>query len=353
MRDGYRPIGPAPIREHHRCPDADPLPWRCHRWQRAICLGQERGGDHDLEPDRGHHLDEYGPAAGGPGGQPTHFIYYAFTHLAIQRVNGITERVRALPVGHAREHERVARGRRGCGSASHPEQLLPGAGRRTRRAPRRVPGGDTRQQAQGARHRLRRGRGQPHHRAPHQRRPARDGDHSPALVAGDWEPTRLRSCPSPGPHGSAGSGRWPSTPTTPSILGTRPRSTPRPMSRSTTRSSPWEVEQRRADAGAEQDGALLLGRRHRPHAGGPATGYRSRLDISDSARLFAAVETSIADTAGTVWNAKLQYMWWRPVTAIQRTDDNDATVGDATWLPFITTPPYPDWPSGLCGWLAP
>jgi len=75
------------------------------------------------------------------------------------------------------------------------------------------------------------------------------------------------------------------------------------------------------------------------------------LDISDSARLFAAVETSIADTAGTVWNAKLQYMWWRPVTAIQMgdTDGNDATEGDASWLPRITTPPYPDWPSGLCG----
>ena len=75
------------------------------------------------------------------------------------------------------------------------------------------------------------------------------------------------------------------------------------------------------------------------------------LDISDSARLFAAVETSIADTAGTVWNAKLQYMWWRPVTAIQMgdTDGNDATEGDPTWLPRITTPPYPDWPSGLCG----
>jgi len=76
-----------------------------------------------------------------------------------------------------------------------------------------------------------------------------------------------------------------------------------------------------------------------------------RLDISDSARLFAAVETSIADTAGTIWNAKLQYMWWRPVTAIQMgaMDGNDLTVGDATWMPRITTPPYPDWPSGLCG----
>jgi len=76
-----------------------------------------------------------------------------------------------------------------------------------------------------------------------------------------------------------------------------------------------------------------------------------RLNISDSARLCAAVETSIADSAGTIWNAKLQYMWWRPVTAIQMgaTDGNDLTEGDETWLPRITNPPYPDWPSGLCG----
>ncbi len=75
------------------------------------------------------------------------------------------------------------------------------------------------------------------------------------------------------------------------------------------------------------------------------------LNISDSARLFAAVETTIADSAGTIWNAKLQYMWWRPVTAIQMaaTDGNPLTVGDPSWMPFINTPPYPDWPSGLLG----
>ena len=33
---------------------------------------------------------------------------------------------------------------------------------------------------------------------------------------------------------------------------------------------------------------------------------RHGLDIDDSARMFAAVDTSIADGAGTVWNAKLQ-----------------------------------------------
>ncbi len=31
------------------------------------------------------------------------------------------------------------------------------------------------------------------------------------------------------------------------------------------------------------------------------------------------------------------------------TDGNDLTAGDPTWMPFITTPPYPDWPSGLLG----
>jgi hypothetical protein len=77
------------------------------------------------------------------------------------------------------------------------------------------------------------------------------------------------------------------------------------------------------------------------------------LDIDDSARMFVAAETAIADGAIAIWNAKLQYMWWRPVTAIRDAaiDGNPDTVGlpmGATWSPLITTPPYPDWPSGLC-----
>lgn len=77
---------------------------------------------------------------------------------------------------------------------------------------------------------------------------------------------------------------------------------------------------------------------------------RRKLNIVDSARMFAAVDTSIADGAITVWHGKLQYMWWRPITAIRNaaTDGNDLTVGSETWTPFIATPPYPDWPSGLC-----
>jgi hypothetical protein len=74
------------------------------------------------------------------------------------------------------------------------------------------------------------------------------------------------------------------------------------------------------------------------------------LDISDSARLFAATNTAIADALGTVWNDKLRTMWWRPVSAIRETfDDGDAlTIADPLWTPLVNTPPYPDWPSGLC-----
>jgi hypothetical protein len=78
---------------------------------------------------------------------------------------------------------------------------------------------------------------------------------------------------------------------------------------------------------------------------------RRGLDISDSARLFAAVGLSLADTAFAVWDAKFHYGWWRPITAIREadTDGNPHTAGVPGWTPLIVTPPYPDWPSGLCG----
>jgi hypothetical protein len=74
------------------------------------------------------------------------------------------------------------------------------------------------------------------------------------------------------------------------------------------------------------------------------------MDISDSARLFAATNTTIADAIGTAWNAKLKYMWWRPITAIREDHDDldPLTEADPTWNSLLTTPPYPEWPSGLC-----
>lgn len=77
---------------------------------------------------------------------------------------------------------------------------------------------------------------------------------------------------------------------------------------------------------------------------------RRGLDISDTARLFAVVDMSIADATATVWYAKLKYLWWRPITAIRLADDDGdpLTAGVPGWTPLIITPPYPDWPSGLC-----
>jgi hypothetical protein len=75
------------------------------------------------------------------------------------------------------------------------------------------------------------------------------------------------------------------------------------------------------------------------------------LDIVDSARLFAAVNTSIADALICVWHAKLLYGFWRPITAINLadTDGNPDTTVNTTWVPLLTTPPYPDYVSGYSG----
>jgi hypothetical protein len=76
---------------------------------------------------------------------------------------------------------------------------------------------------------------------------------------------------------------------------------------------------------------------------------RHQLDISDSARLFAAVSMSAADGAITAWDAKLEFGYWRPITAIQLadTDGNPDTLADPDWLPLLATPPYPEYTSGL------
>jgi hypothetical protein len=74
-------------------------------------------------------------------------------------------------------------------------------------------------------------------------------------------------------------------------------------------------------------------------------------NLSENARLFALLNVSIADAGISVWNAKKNYNFWRPITAIQLadTDGNVGTIADTSWTPLLTTPPYPDYPSGLCG----
>ena len=70
-------------------------------------------------------------------------------------------------------------------------------------------------------------------------------------------------------------------------------------------------------------------------------------DLPTTARLFAAMNLSFADSAIAFYDAKYTYRLWRPVTSIRLadTDGNPLTVADPTWLPLSGTtaadPSYP------------
>jgi hypothetical protein len=67
--------------------------------------------------------------------------------------------------------------------------------------------------------------------------------------------------------------------------------------------------------------------------------------LTDNARMFALLNIGMADALITAWDSKYEYSFVRPVTAIRNadTDGNPDTVGDATWLPLLTTPAHPSY----------
>ena len=87
---------------------------------------------------------------------------------------------------------------------------------------------------------------------------------------------------------------------------------------------------------------------------------------AQNARMFAMASVALADAATAAWDAKFQYNYWRPVTAIQEAgndgtsfdDGNPSTIGDVSWRPLGApgsdpnstaddfTPPFPSWTSG-------
>jgi hypothetical protein len=72
-----------------------------------------------------------------------------------------------------------------------------------------------------------------------------------------------------------------------------------------------------------------------------------RLSTAQTARLFALLNFSIADSVIGFYDAKYTYNRWRPVTAIRAadTDDNPDTTADANWLPEVgNTAPDPAYP---------
>ena len=72
------------------------------------------------------------------------------------------------------------------------------------------------------------------------------------------------------------------------------------------------------------------------------------LTMVEEARLFGMLNLATADTLINCFNDKDHFSFWRPTTAIHEGDNdgNRFTVGDPTWAPLQTNPPYPDHTSG-------
>jgi len=69
--------------------------------------------------------------------------------------------------------------------------------------------------------------------------------------------------------------------------------------------------------------------------------------LSDNARALALVNMAISDALVASFNAKYEYRFWRPETAIRAgdTDGNRKTDPDPAFQPFISTPCFPSYPS--------
>src|SRR5229473_6437161 len=69
-------------------------------------------------------------------------------------------------------------------------------------------------------------------------------------------------------------------------------------------------------------------------------------NLETTARLFAVLNLSFADSTIAFYDAKYHYQLWRPITAIRLADTvgNPATVGDPNWTPLAVTAADPSYP---------
>ena len=72
-----------------------------------------------------------------------------------------------------------------------------------------------------------------------------------------------------------------------------------------------------------------------------------QLSLVETARVFALVNVSVHDGLQTSQTSKFVYGLWRPVTAIQQGDPFSGTTPDVTWMPLLTTPPYPSYAGNM------
>jgi hypothetical protein len=77
---------------------------------------------------------------------------------------------------------------------------------------------------------------------------------------------------------------------------------------------------------------------------------KTKMDLVDTARLYALVAMASNDAFIAVFDAKYAYNFWRPITAIRNADQtgNAATPRDASWTPLGMTPPHPEYPCAHC-----
>ncbi len=80
----------------------------------------------------------------------------------------------------------------------------------------------------------------------------------------------------------------------------------------------------------------------------------NELDVAQTARFFAMVNTAILDSQIACWDAKYHYNFWRPVTAIRAgdTDGNPDTAPDTEWIGLATTPAHPEYPAAHGCWTS-
>jgi hypothetical protein len=83
-----------------------------------------------------------------------------------------------------------------------------------------------------------------------------------------------------------------------------------------------------------------------------AAAATAALDVTETARLLAAVNLAMADAGIVAWETAYTTQFWRPETAITNggdgffdTDGNIDTEGDVFWLPLINSPSFPEYVS--------
>ena len=74
---------------------------------------------------------------------------------------------------------------------------------------------------------------------------------------------------------------------------------------------------------------------------------RHHLDAGEAALYLAVGNLTQSDAVISSWDAKLKYLFWRPITAIRLadTDGNARTTADPAWTSLLPAPPFPEYVS--------